>query len=918
MTSATYDGVESLCPEGLVRCGADTLCHKCPFPQRTGGSDVEGEDPTECIECPAGRAPTFKGDYCRCADGFYNSTYGRVSCYDAGLSDNLELPDVIPWYGPKGEDFECAPCPQTGAGEDCATCSDGVIKMLPGYTISSALAAQGKHLDAIVGPRAVFECPDVGESSANEVEHDHRSNGINEDAAANIVGVQERDGGFICLGDTFFQAKVDEFPKQQDGDVWWLNDTLAEHTQLHCAPGYVDPMCSNCDTSAATSEHGYGRGGINRDLPCTPCSGYSTWVWYGIGAVCALLSWFLLYYMIGDGLTEDDTPPPLPPKKTPIGVALVIGNEDYNGRFDLTTLDKYAYIDKYGAEAMDNTRDLLNKPGCVGGWPEVNGAGDDAKVLAQQLEGFGYIVTLLLDATRVEMDKAIEDFGRRLRTESEIQVDEQGDPLPQTHPGINDGEVAAFIYYCGHGVQLKSVNYMVRHCLSLTFRCLFIGFSLAFHCLQVPVDCPMFDHFDKHDTPFDGPLANINANGYPLFTIKMENVLLEMKNTLGPRVAIFDAGHKIKPGNLSKDRDTFTGKLRDTFVCPITKMVMQEPAFLQDEKDGWRYEQAAIDQYLSTSKESPRTGEALPNPRSVVDTKLREQIQGYTKQSTFHDIQPPLANMLIVFTSQPNAFPAEDTTERTYMAQLMRLMSRNTRAAVMVRQVRQLVMMKTGGNQIPWEVDSLSVSREDGTVGAAVDYVIAGKEPGAGNECLTTAVLREQATKAEMKELFAEEEILEMTAEDDASYLDKLIDLPKASLKFMGSIMPSLRILVGLVQILGGMTFACNIKFPHWIMTLGKCCCCCRCRCRCRCRGRGRRGRRDRPRPLVLHDGTFAYSFFFSSSPLEQQTLDPLTPVYCAVSQLKCLSLDLTSLVKFGCIWEWTYCACMHRDSMLF
>ena len=86
--------IDTSCPEGKVKAGADVLCHRCPASQRSGRTPEE--DPNTCIDCAAGRAPTDKGDYCRCAEGFYNSTRGRITCYESGLSADVDPETQLP------------------------------------------------------------------------------------------------------------------------------------------------------------------------------------------------------------------------------------------------------------------------------------------------------------------------------------------------------------------------------------------------------------------------------------------------------------------------------------------------------------------------------------------------------------------------------------------------------------------------------------------------------------------------------------------------------------------------------------------------------------------------------------------------------------------------------------------------------
>jgi hypothetical protein len=65
----------------------------------------------------------------------------------------------------------------------------------------------------------------------------------------------------------------------------------------------------------------------------------------------------------------------------------------------------------------------------------------DASLLETVLEGIGFEVTLLKDATKAAMERAIVDFGARLERAGQDSV--------------------AFFYYAGHGIQHEGQNYLV-------------------------------------------------------------------------------------------------------------------------------------------------------------------------------------------------------------------------------------------------------------------------------------------------------------------------------------------------------------------------------------------------------------------------------------------------------------------------
>lgn len=111
-------------------------------------------------------------------------------------------------------------------------------------------------------------------------------------------------------------------------------------------------------------------------------------------------------------------------------------------------------------------------------------------------------MTLLQNASKEEMKEAIKKLEDDLRDASDNQS------LPQKNPGLKDGEVCAFIFYCGHGMQVESEN------------------------MVVPCDCPLFSDFDSHDSFEDG------KDNYPKFCVKLEDLLKAKGGTKGPGIAM--------------------------------------------------------------------------------------------------------------------------------------------------------------------------------------------------------------------------------------------------------------------------------------------------------------------------------------------------------------------------------------------
>ena len=148
---------------------------------------------------------------CVCNDGFYNASlvepfmhalrdegvtnfWSFVTCHSY---DEDFLPPDMPGLAPS-QDTVCQPCPT-----ECATCTDGIVNVKPGYAPAPIITTMGAPLAASKnGPhRPLFRC-------TNE----------------RISGARER-----CLGSSL--------P---------ANATSASKVQW-CADEYEGPLCSNCN-----------------------------------------------------------------------------------------------------------------------------------------------------------------------------------------------------------------------------------------------------------------------------------------------------------------------------------------------------------------------------------------------------------------------------------------------------------------------------------------------------------------------------------------------------------------------------------------------------------------------------------------------------------------------------------------------
>ena len=391
--------VGARCPAGKTRTGDDTTCYKCPFPKYT-------LDRENCIPCPEGQVPTDKGDGCRCGDGHYNQSTGYVNCFTLyeKYDQQWDFADKSKMFDPLPHDT-CSPCPLGGGADSCVSCVDGIVRVNPGYGLGDPdQQSSGLPIDAIAGPRPVFECliksqclgdvgpnitsPELGapaeyvswENSAKCAEA--RLNGQESTCtsrgsclytpgiplaaavpATSASCAEPADGSGPGNCATAFQTADPSLGATRCGPGC-VYTAAAEATpatteqaescvgvrpvvETWCADGYEGPLCSNCIES-------YARGGVERENPCFTCvSGVPDWVWPVLlfVTVTAGIAAEALLDNAGIDDEEDDSRP-----MADRAVALVIGNGVYDT------------------------------------WPNVDGAAVGSNRVAEELSSYGYRV----------------------------------------------------------------------------------------------------------------------------------------------------------------------------------------------------------------------------------------------------------------------------------------------------------------------------------------------------------------------------------------------------------------------------------------------------------------------------------------------------------------------------------------------
>jgi hypothetical protein len=461
-------------------------------------------------------------------------------------------------------------------------------------------------------------------------------------------------------------------------NVWWLCGESAEgcptDSKIWCGLGYTGPLCSNCDD-------GFGRGGIDRENNCERCGSLVRQFGSFFMFVAACLFAWMLHFLIGwFAVTKND----LALTHARLGIALVISNADYG-----TNL-----------------------------WPRVVGADVDAKAIARKLRLYGYDVVYVANGTQDDIKRAMERFEEKLDRESKYQH------YKQMAPGLGPGEVAAVIFYVGHGRQHGETG---ENCL-------------------VPVD-----HSGK---------ANDDATLVPVNDL-LRAARPELRK--GPTICFLDANHMKKRGPMVPMQD---GTKKDLFRCPLSKVVMSDPVMLDEdpceseavlkarakagEKEpasgpdkGWCYERSALGEYCKSIKKAggadaivgnPRTGEPIECSYDKSTQRLtlavsanaarKKNIKNYTKKSALGPInQEDLdENTLVIFAASPNTFAAstdaEDSNDyhpglpnqasRAYAVNLTALLKLRRGVDEMVNLMASKVSAETLNIQRPYRVGKLT------------------------------------------------------------------------------------------------------------------------------------------------------------------------------------------------------------------
>ena len=624
-----------------------------------------------------------------------------------------------------------------------------------------------------------------------------------------------------------------------------------------CAPGYLGPLCSNCDTEGFDNV-GYSRGGIVRENPCEPCEKDVSMMGYAIAAAVTAIFGFAVDVLLAGGEDEEEDKRPMANR----GVALVVGNGEYQN------------------------------------WPPIANSEHEARTMAVELASYGYRVVYVANAEKKIMRKALKQFTTAIQETSEAaqlaaavkacdakaaekvsasaQYDaeafESESPDQKGKGGKNNAK--------GVKTDVKSIDHVSnaswtptqQEALELALNeyndkekefpeeslmtrkekkdlkqlrakkwekiaktvvgqtadsCHDRVHQLA-HFMNNPPgledgEITVLVFYCGHGCQIEGQnhLVPVDASLNPFSDgcISVDSVLSARSGSegharvTGPSIVILDASRKVSPGTLDK-----TG--RDIFTCPITQEVMNDPVYLMGEPDGWRYERTAVNKYLDTLKiskfpyRSPMTGLRLvlpdsqppkPTRKVVADAIMRNKISKYVEKSTLSAMEPVVENTILVLSASPNTFA--DDQGLLFTTALLKLLGSANPISMIFIKVRSIVLADSKGMQNSWECDHLT----------SKDFCICGCLPDVSEEDALALEEHEELTSI-MEQAMEQDENAKAARIDDGNGGSSNDNFIK---KFFGrftkgfkTMMPAIRTAIGLTQVLSGMAFACDITYP--------------------------------------------------------------------------------------------------------
>ena len=223
---------------------------------------------------------------------------------------------------------------------------------------------------------------------------------------------------------------------------------------------------------------------------------------------------------------------------------------------------------------------------------------NDARLMAEALEMRGFQVTILLDATQIDLKRGIAQFGRDLRAAGR--------------------EATGLFYYAGHGVQSFGRNYLLPVDVSLTD-------AADLDLVSVAADSVLRQMASARNRTNIVILDACRNNPFETIADMNDNGLAEMKAPAGTLLAYSTA-----PGAVAMDgagdNSPYTRALVDTLATPglpIEQLFKKVRISVMDQTNGFQtpWETSSL---IGDFMFEPA---AAPNPIQVATVQLWEQVK---------------------------------------------------------------------------------------------------------------------------------------------------------------------------------------------------------------------------------------------------------------------------------------------------
>eukprot|EP01046_Picozoa_sp_COSAG06_P023440 COSAG06_NODE_1862_length_8199_cov_7.440741_2_plen_2345_part_00 len=223
-------------------------CMQCSEP------NVVNAARTECTKCDPGQGSNADRTACVCAEGYYDSWFGHIFCYeqdhfvDAILSDEYNTARVQYESGQR-----CVTCPE------CVSCEadDQIPRIAPGWSLSQQGRLMWSH--------------SLG-TNTSLISHSSGDTATGLASRHDSIGNQHQRGGVQIDRSLFLCTVLDRCAPPLNLSTYTSSQITA------CSEGHAGPLCGTCSNGYEGSFNGM----------CTPCQPASS-VWASIVIVCVLV-----------------------------------------------------------------------------------------------------------------------------------------------------------------------------------------------------------------------------------------------------------------------------------------------------------------------------------------------------------------------------------------------------------------------------------------------------------------------------------------------------------------------------------------------------------------------------------------------------------------------------------------------------